>query len=128
MFMVEARQGERVRALLRARIIFNNQNSTIDCTIKNISTSGAKIELSNTASVPADFDLEIPQRGRTYRARIVWRDAEALGVTFIEDNADREPEASSLGRLKKENGRLKVIVAILTKRLEDLGQDVSVEG
>ncbi len=124
MMMVEARQGERVRALLRARIIFNNQNSTIDCTIKNISSTGAKIELGNTASVPVEFDLEVPQRGRTYRARIVWRDAAACGVTFVEVAA-KEPADMGLERLRKENRQLKAIVATLTKRLEDLGQDVS---
>ena len=128
MMMVEARQGERVRALLRARIIFNNQNSTIDCTIKNISTSGAKIDLGNSASVPAEFDLEVPQRGRTYRARIVWRDASALGVTFVEDTAARQPVETNLERLKTENRQLKAVVATLTKRLEDLGQDVSSRG
>ena len=125
MMMLEARQGERVRALLRARIIFNNQNSTIDCTIKNISACGAKIELDNTASVPAEFDLEVPQRARTYRARIVWRDAVACGVTFVEAAAAKEPADTSLERLRKENRQLKATVAALTKRLEDLGQDVS---
>ncbi len=127
MIMVEARRGERVRALLRARIIFNNMNSTIDCTIKNISATGAKIALANTVSVPADFDLEVPQRGRTFRARIVWRDAEALGVTFIEGVPAEVPANVGLERLKKDNRRLKAIVATLTKRLEDLGQDVGVE-
>ena len=126
--MVEARQGERVRALLRARIIFNNRNSTIDCTIKNISSTGAKIELSNCASVPAEFDLEVPQRGRTYRARIVWRDASAVGVTFFEDAAAKQPVETNLERLKTENRHLKAVVATLTKRLEDLGQDVSSSG
>ena len=124
MMMVEARQGERVRALLRARIIFNNRNSTIDCLIKNISTSGAKISLGNTISVPSEFDLEVPQRARTYRARIVWRDAEALGVTFIEGEPAREPVDMGVERLRMENRQLKATVAALTKRLEDLGLDV----
>ena len=125
MVMVEARQTERIRALLRARIIFNNGNSTVDCTIKNVSSTGAKIELSNTVSVPADFSLEVPQRGRTYRARIVWRDFTAAGVMFIEAEAPREAEDMSFERLKRENRRLKSIVAALTKRLEDLGQDIT---
>ncbi len=128
MTMVEARQGDRVRALLRARIIFNNRNSTIDCTIRNISPTGAKIALGNTTSVPAEFDLEVPQRARTYRAQIVWRDAEALGVRFIEGEPATESADTSLERLKKENRHLKAVVAMLTKRLEDLGQDVSLGG
>ena len=128
MMMVEARQGERVRALLRARIIFHNPNSPIACTIKNNSTSGATIDLPSCASVPAEVAREVPQRGRTYRARIVWRDASALGVTFVEDTAAKQPVETNLERLKTENRQLKAVVAMLTKRLEDLGQDVSSRG
>ena len=127
MIMVEARQSDRVRAFLRARIIFNNGNSTIDCTIKNVSPTGAKIDLSDTATVPAEFDLEVPQRGKTYRARLVWRDRAALGVAFILANPTREPDEVMVGRLKQENRRLKATVAVLAKRLEDLGQDSSVD-
>ncbi len=126
MSMAEVRQDERVRAFLRARIVFNNNSSTIDCTIKNFSSSGAKIELDSTLSIPAEFDLDIPQKGRVYRARMMWRDANALGVQFLEK---AEPDAVEIGsqaaRLERENKRLKATIAHLTKRLEAVGQDVS---
>ncbi len=127
MTMVEGRKTDRVRAFLRARIIFNNGNSTIDCTVKNISPTGAKLELSNTITVPADFDLEVPQRGKVYRARIVWRDAEALGLTFIAAELAHEPQEASSEQLNRENRRLKAIVFTLTKRLEELGQDIALD-
>ena len=126
MMMIEARRAERIRSLLRARIVYNNQNSTIDCTVKNISHSGAKIELGNTMSIPNAFDLEIPQKGRTYRARLAWRDENAIGVEFIEDEAaHREAFLGKVERLESEVRRLRAIVAQLTKLLEDLGQDVA---
>ncbi len=125
MMMIEARRAERVRSLLRARILFNNHNSTIDCIIKNFSPFGAKIELDNTMSIPDSFDLEIPQKGRTYRAKLSWRDRDAIGVEFIEDTpAVQEGALKSIERLQNENRKLRNSVAQLTKRLEELGQAV----
>ena len=125
MTMAEARTEERVRAFLRARILFNNNSSTIECTVKNMSAGGAKIELSSALSVPCEFDLDVPQKGRIYRARLMWRDSTSLGVQFVDKSADIEPTESHAMRLERENKKLKTTIAILTKRLEGLGQDVS---
>lgn len=128
MTLAEVRRDERVRAFLRARIMFNNNSSSIDCTVKNISSSGAKIEISSVLSVPSEFDLEVPQKGRTYRARLMWRDANFVGVQFVEKDAvDAEQLGSTSARLERENKKLKATIAILTKRLQSLGQDVSLD-
>ena len=126
MMMIEARRAERVRSLLRARILFNNNNSTIDCIVKNFSTCGAKIELDNTMSIPDFFDLEVPQRGRTYRAKLSWRDKQAIGVEFVEaEPTAKDVARKTVERLETENRKLRKSVAQLTKRLEDLGQSVT---
>ena len=123
MMMVEGRRSERVRSFLRARIIFNNSSSTIDCTIKNFSRHGAKIELSNTTSIPDAFDLEVPQKGRTFRAHLSWRTETAAGVEFVDKvPVSREATRDTIERLETENARLRASVAQLTRRLEDLGQ------
>lgn len=127
MQMVESRRSDRIRTFLRARIVFNNQNSTIDCTVKNISPTGAKIDICNALTVPETFDLIIPQKGRTYRARISWRDADSMGVRFIQDEAAApswDATESKIERLEAENRRLRKHVIALTKRLEDIGQAV----
>ena len=127
MTLVEARGDDRVRSFLRARIVFNNNNSTVDCIIKNISPNGAKIELSNTTTVPGEFTLDIPAKGQTVRARIMWRDLGAIGVQFIDADATRDASpADRIEKLEREMRKLKTLNAILSKRLEDLGQDVSV--
>lgn len=128
MSIVEERQAERVRSFLRARIIFNNGNSTIDCIVKNFSATGAKIDVSSTLSIPDMFDLEVPQKGRTFRARLRWRITDAIGVEFVtvESRAPVAP-APKLEQLEAENRRLKRKVAQLSKRLENLGQDPSEE-
>ena len=124
--MTELRIAERSRSLLKARIVFNNRMSTIDCIVKNISTSGAKIAVASTLSIPNEFDLEIPLRGKTYRVQMRWRDSESMGVEFM--NAADSPSQnarSDYQKLEDENARLKTTIRALTKRLTDLGQDVS---
>jgi len=45
--MPEARRSGRLRTLFGAQIIFNNRTSVIDCAIKNISATGARLVLAN---------------------------------------------------------------------------------
>ena len=70
----EKRASDRIRSFLRAQIIFNNRMTTIDCIIKNISATGARVALNDTLAVPTEFEIYIPQRGCSHHARLVWRD------------------------------------------------------
>jgi hypothetical protein len=111
---------------LKAKIVFNNRMSSIDCIVKNISTGGAKIAVASSLSIPSEFDLEIPQRGKTYRVQMRWRDSDNMGVQFL-DGLENKPLAGTTDyeKLEIENIRLKATVQALTKRLTDLGQDLS---
>jgi len=51
-----------MRSLLRARIIFNGGNSTIECLIRNVSAHGMRLELAESLSVPGEFDLDVPHK------------------------------------------------------------------
>ncbi len=132
--MPEVRRAERVKSFLRAQIIFNHRMSTIECVVKNISSQGAKIALGDSLSVPSEFELYIPQKGRSYRARLAWRDATAIGVEFITAEAQAaearemagEALESRLEMLEKQNAELKIRIRELSKRLEDLGQDPNI--
>jgi PilZ domain len=130
--MQELRSVERIRSFLRARIIFNNRMSTIDCIIKNFSPTGAKIALNDTLAVPTEFEVEVPQKGRSFHARLVWRDKEAIGVEFLDAKAPaltlaaQAPTDASEQRvyeLQLQNAELKRKIIQLRKRLQDLGQD-----
>src|SRR5665213_148279 len=83
--MTEARHNERVRTILGAQIIFNNKNSTLECQIRNISPTGARLVLSESVTLPEEFDINVPQKGRTYRARLRWRTPEGAGIEFLRD-------------------------------------------
>jgi PilZ domain len=122
--MNETRNSGRVRAILGAQIIFNNRNSTLDCQIRNISQKGARLAFSSSVSIPQEFELSVPQRGRTYRARLRWRDAEGAGVEFIDEQAQpasgRDPAdlVRRVAELEAENAGLRLRLMELTQRLD----------
>lgn len=89
--MSELRRETRLRTFLKGRIIFNNGNSSMDCLIRDLSASGARLMLSQTATLPAAFDLVIPAKDRTHKATLRWRKDDSIGVTFAEDAARPAP-------------------------------------
>jgi len=128
--MPELRRTERIKSFLRAQILFNHRMTTVDCLIKNISAGGAKIDVDQTASIPAEFEIYIPQKNKTHKARMIWRDAHAIGVEFmaaesqgITDETQPDIQGLRLRALEMQNSELKIRVRELSKRLEDLGQD-----
>jgi hypothetical protein len=120
--MTEARRSDRLKSLLRARIVFNGGSSTIECLIRNISAQGMRLELAESLSVPGEFDLEVPHKGRSYRTRLVWRGDGMIGVAFVPPNAEPVREDSELKRLERENAELRTQLRQLTERLQELGQ------
>jgi hypothetical protein len=126
----EQRALERIRSFLRAQIIYNNRMNTVDCIVKNYTASGAKIALSDTLAVPAEFELYIPTKQRSHQARLIWRDKDSIGVIFAVAPAGKtvaepavESAAGRLRELEAQNAELKMRIRALSKRLEDLGQD-----
>ena len=82
--MLDRRTSARARTYLGGQIAFNNRSSTLDCLVRNMSRSGAKIELASTVIVPGKFDITIHHRGDSRRAQIVWRTQTEAGIIFLE--------------------------------------------
>lgn len=116
-------RAERVRTILGARAIFNNGRSTIDCQIRNLSETGARLALNEGLSLPGAFDLEAPSRNKTWRVLLRWRTKDAAGVQFVDDGARKVAGAADdeLTALRNENAVLKRRVADLVRRLTELG-------
>jgi hypothetical protein len=89
--MVEKRKAARSRTLLGGVIAFNNRASTMDCQVRNLSASGAKVTFSNTAVVPDQFDLKIARKERSFRARMIWRAPNEAGVAFLSEYDQNVP-------------------------------------
>ena len=79
------RRSQRARSLLKGQIIFNNRFSILDCTIRDISDTGARIAFAHPVEIPAEFDLSVPKKGSTIRAKVVWSNGNEHGIMFIKD-------------------------------------------
>ena len=78
----ERSRAERHRALKSAQIRFYNANCVIDCTIRNVSDTGAKLCVTTPIGLPEFFELR--QTSEPIRhCRIVRRGANEIGVQFI---------------------------------------------
>ena len=126
--MSDTRKVERVRSLLRGQVIFNKASSTIDCVVRNISSAGARLEIADSMALPAEFELDIPHKGRSFRARIVWRADNLVGVEMVDSRTAapvtdaNETDADRCDRLMRENARLKAQILELKQRVAQLSE------
>ena len=81
---MDQRNSRRTRSLLNGRIIFNNRSSVIDCTIRDVSETGARIVFAHPVQIPPGFELDIPKRGPAVRARVIWSNGNEHGVSFVD--------------------------------------------
>ena len=80
--MDEHRIAPRHRVLKGGKIEFGG--SAIDCTVRNLSETGAALEVESPLGIPSQFTLVAD--GHHLPCRVVWRKEKRIGVTF-----DRQP-------------------------------------
>jgi hypothetical protein len=76
--MDEHRIANRQRVLKAGKIEFGG--GAIDCTVRNISATGAALDVTSPLGIPAQFTLVT--EGNHLPCRIVWRKEKRIGVTF----------------------------------------------
>jgi len=54
----------------------------IDCTIRNLSITGAALDVPTPVGIPDEFTLVIPSDELRFVCRVVWRKAGRIGVRF----------------------------------------------
>jgi hypothetical protein len=80
--MDEHRIATRHRVLKAGTIEFGG--GAIDCTVRNISATGAALDVTSPVGIPAQFTLVTD--GSQLPCHVVWRKEKRIGVTF-----DRKP-------------------------------------
>lgn len=127
--MDERRNAGRVRTFLRGRIIYNNRAATVDCLVRDLSESGARLALSKGVALPETFELSIPHREATYRCVLRWQRPGEVGVIF--DQPAAAPQRPTIAdpatidlmlrvrQLELENEALRRHVAELTSRVSE---------
>ena len=76
----ESRSAPRHRVLKGGTIEFGS--SKIDCVIRNLSDTGAALEIRSPLWFPDTFTLVTSSDGSSRRCHIVWRRENRIGVAF----------------------------------------------
>jgi hypothetical protein len=80
--MIEKRAAQRHRVFKGGMITF--EDSGIACTVRNISASGAAIDLENPVTLPQSFTLSIARDNFARNCRAVWRSDRRVGLAFVQ--------------------------------------------
>jgi hypothetical protein len=78
--MDEKRKTPRHRVLKAGTIAFSGAG--ISCTVRNLSDTGAALDVVSPVGIPSEFDLIIEAEHATRRCRVVWRKEHRIGVGF----------------------------------------------
>ena len=76
----DSRRAPRRRALKGASAILPG-GGIIDCVVKDLSDTGARLQVVNALSVPERFELLIPG-AKSVQVTVVWRKERMVGVRF----------------------------------------------
>lgn len=78
--MENKRNNSRRRILKAGSITFNG--SGIDCLVRNMSDTGAALEVENQIGIPPIFDLVITTGHFARSCRVIWRKEKRIGIVF----------------------------------------------
>ncbi len=76
----DKRSDPRHKVLKAATISFGG--GAISCTVRNLSDSGASLEVASPVGIPDSVVLEFEGGGR--RCRVIWRKEKRIGVRFTD--------------------------------------------
>ena len=83
--MEERRRSIRQKCFLRGRVYYDGGRKSVDCLIRDISYyEGARIIFYDPVNIPDVVQLYIPDKKRTFSARVQWRHGNKVGLAFFQ--------------------------------------------
>jgi hypothetical protein len=79
--VIERRAAPRHKVLKSGMLAFSGGGG-IDCMVRNISSSGARLDVAAPIGLPASFTLVIETDRFMRRCRAVWNSEKRIGVAF----------------------------------------------
>ena len=79
---MERRRKPRTRTLKSGRILLNNHRSAIDCTFRNLSPLGARLDVASAIGIPDRFDVIFDADRSIRPCRVIWHREKQIGVEF----------------------------------------------
>lgn len=84
--MNDKRIASRHRVLKAGKILFDG--AVVDCTVRNISETGAALEVESPVGIPLKFTLLIEPDRVKRPCSVIWRKVRRIGVRFDAAKAD----------------------------------------
>lgn len=78
----ELRSIRRYKTNRPAKISWSGAAAAVDCTIRDLSTQGARIEVQKASEIPNTFVLAVLDMSVRHRCRVAWRAEPFIGVSF----------------------------------------------
>jgi hypothetical protein len=119
------RASRRQKSFLRGVVYFDKRRSETACLVRDLSEDGARIVLSQTITIPDVIELQIPQRQQTLSARVQWRRADEVGLSFSKPDTATTPREN---QLIKRIAELEAEITTLQRTIKRLKRDSNGDG
>ncbi len=118
--MNERRTDLRQKSFLRGLVYFENCPSALDCLIRDISQTGARLKFSSAPMGGDTLTLTIPLKNQSHRARVQWRSQDEIGIAFT-DVAHGENTSSLIERMNHLEAEIVVLKQLIKKLQKTAG-------
>jgi hypothetical protein len=121
--MQERRKWPRKKTFLKGTVYFNHRLSSLECTIRDFTDYGARLQFAAPVSLPDALELDIPSRDQSLKVAVRWRKDNEVGVSLDETYAESSPELAGGGDLSQRVAALEREMTKMHKLVNDLRAD-----
>ncbi len=80
----QARKSRRMKAMKSGRVVIHSSGTGIDCVVRSLSPSGARLSFAHPFDLPAQFELYLLTENVRVSASVAWCKGLDVGVKFDE--------------------------------------------
>lgn len=113
----------RTRTFLKGIVYYDNRRVTIDCTVRDLSDTGARIVFPALVTVPDNIELYIPQKETILPARVRRRNECEIGVSF-QDQRSGEPRRAIDGNIAERVTKIESELIAMKRLLKKLQAEI----
>ncbi len=92
----ERRIVKRSRLLKGGIIAFSARHATIPCVLRDLSDTGARLQVAQSSAVPDTFELIVELDGLEVPCQVVWRKLTEIGVSFLAEPTRVNPKRAQV--------------------------------
>jgi hypothetical protein len=119
--MGERRGTRRQKSFLQGFVYFDKRRGVMSCLVRDLSDDGARIIFSQSVTIPERVNLHIPQRDKTFRAKVQWRRGDEIGLALT--GAEAVAAGSQESELIQRVAQLETEIIALKRTIQKLKRD-----